>query len=103
LQPKPEKTLIIHDKTLKDGFTLIPNVVLESEILSPGAKIVYILLLSALQNGEVFPTYERLAESIGCTEKTVYKYLTELKNAGLIFQNTNKERGDQKQCRKKIC
>lgn len=82
---KSEKTLIIRDRTLKNGFTPVPNAVLESKSLSLGAKVVYALLLKyAWQSGEAFPGQGRLAESTGCTERTIRTYLTELKSAGLI-------------------
>lgn len=82
---KLEKTLIIRDRTLKNGFTPVPNVILESKSLSLGAKVLYALLLRyAWQNSEAFPGQGRLAESTGCTERTIRTYLTELKNAGLI-------------------
>ncbi|NLO88958.1 MAG: helix-turn-helix domain-containing protein [Clostridia bacterium] len=80
-----EKTLKFKDKTLKHGFTSVPNAVLEEPDLSPGAKITYFLLLKfAWKSGEAFPGQEKLADAIGCSEKTVRTYLSELQEAGLI-------------------
>jgi hypothetical protein len=85
-----EKTLIIKDSTLKNGFTSVPNIVLTSNI-SFGAKVIYALLLMfAWQNKETFPGQSRLAQAAGCTERTVRTYLSELKKIGLI---TWKQRG----------
>lgn len=80
-----EKTLVILDPTLKRGFTAIPNAVLFAGGLSMAAKCLYFILLSfAWQENECFPGQQRLAEKAGCTDRTVRKYLDELKEYGLI-------------------
>lgn len=81
-----EKTLIIKDKTLKGGFTAIPNTVLCCEYLSPTAKVLYCLLLMyAWQEKETFPGQERLAKALGrYTTRNVRFGLNELKDAKLI-------------------
>lgn len=77
--------ILFRDKTLDGGFTIIPNDVLEAEVISPGAKVIYALLLRfAWQNGKAFPGQERLAEAAGCAKRSVQTYLNELRNVGLI-------------------
>ncbi|OPX92609.1 MAG: hypothetical protein A4E53_00400 [Pelotomaculum sp. PtaB.Bin104] len=84
-QQKREKTLIIEDPTLKRGFTSIPNCVLFAPGLSMPAKCLYSIILAfAWQDDECFPGQERLAESSGCTDRTIRKYLDELRDYGLI-------------------
>ncbi|SFF97487.1 Helix-turn-helix domain-containing protein [Desulfotomaculum arcticum] len=79
------KTLVILDPTLKKGFTSIPNKVLFSPGLSMPAKCLYAILLGfAWQEDECFPGQERLAQAAGCTDRTVRKYLDELKQCGLL-------------------
>ncbi|MBF7084142.1 helix-turn-helix domain-containing protein [Desulfallas sp. Bu1-1] len=80
-----EKTLIIMDPTLKKGFTSIPNKVLFAPNLSMPAKCLYSMLLAfAWQENECFPGQERLAQAAGCTDRTVRKYLDELREFGLV-------------------
>lgn len=80
-----EKTLVILDPTLRRGFTSVPNKVLFATGLSMAAKCLYSILLAfAWQEDECFPGQERLAEAAGCTDRTVRKYLEELKDFGLV-------------------
>lgn len=61
------------------GFTQVPNHMLRSAKISPGAKLAYTMLLSyAWQNDYCFPGQERLGKDIGVTERSVRTYLQEL-------------------------
>src|SRR6266851_2065445 len=61
------------------GFTQVPNHVLVSNQLSPGAKLTYAMLLKyAWQNDFCFPGQERLAKDMGVTDRSVRTYLQEL-------------------------
>lgn len=61
------------------GFTMVPNHVLISKQLSPGAKLTYAMLLKyAWQNDFCFPGQERLANDMGVTDRSVRTYLHEL-------------------------
>src|SRR6266436_10444470 len=61
------------------GFTQVPNHVLVSSSLSPGAKLTYAMLLKyAWQNDYCFPGQERLAKDMGVTDRSVRTYLQEL-------------------------
>lgn len=61
------------------GFTQVPNYVLRSDEISPGAKLTYAMLLSyAWQNDFCFPGQARLADDIGVTDRSVRTYLKEL-------------------------
>jgi len=80
-----EKTLIILDPVLKKGFVATPNLILAAPGLSLPAKALYsILLMFAWQKEECFPGQEKLAEVAGCTDRTIRKYLDELREYGLI-------------------
>ncbi|MCG9966748.1 helix-turn-helix domain-containing protein [Pelotomaculum terephthalicicum JT] len=80
-----EKTLVILDPVLKKGFTAVPNSVLTAPRLSLPAKSIYaILLMFAWQEDECFPGQERLAEVANCTDRTIRKYLDELREFDLI-------------------
>ncbi|MFZ5898454.1 MAG: helix-turn-helix domain-containing protein [Bacillota bacterium] len=84
-QSDQEKTLVILDPVLRRGFTATPNEVLLSPGLSLAAKTVYaLLLLFAWRDGECFPGQEKLARAAGCTDRTIRKYLDELRSYGLI-------------------
>lgn len=87
----PNQYVIVEDEALRDGFTQIPNPILRNPAVSPGAKVVYGLLLSyAWQDDSCYPGQERLAEDMGVTERSVITYLKHLVEASLI---TIKRRG----------
>ncbi len=78
-------SIYIQNETLRRGFTSTPNRVLCNAVLSMGARFVYTLLLSyAWQDDRCFPGQERLARDVGCSVRTVQRYLTELEEAGEI-------------------
>lgn len=61
------------------GFTQVPNHILESAVLSPGAKLAYAMLLKyAWQHDYCFPGQARLAKDMGVTDRSVRTYLQEL-------------------------
>lgn len=61
------------------GFTMVPNHILISNQLSPGAKLTYAMLLKyAWQNDFCFPGQQRLAKDMGVTDRSVRTYLHEL-------------------------
>ena len=67
------------------GFTQVPNHVLKSGKVSPGAKLAYAMLLSyAWQNDYCFPGQERLAGDIGCSVRSVVSYIAELEKKGFL-------------------
>lgn len=83
-QPEQD-TITIEDRTLRNGFTRIPNGVLRREGLSPGAKLAYMGLLSyAWQEGSCFPGQARLAQDLGIGQRSVIRYLKELQSVGLL-------------------
>src|ERR1044071_7477941 len=73
------------------GFTQVPNHVLISPRLSPGAKLTYAMLLKyAWQNDYCFPGQGRLANDMGVTDRSVRTYLQELEREQFV---TIKQRG----------
>jgi hypothetical protein len=73
------------------GFTQVPNHLLVSDRLSPGAKLAYAMLLKyAWQNEFCFPGQARLAKDMGVTDRSVRTYLQELQSRQFI---TIKQRG----------
>jgi biotin operon repressor len=82
-----EKTIILKgaDALSSRGFTQVPNHVLESKEVSPGAKLSYAMLLKyAWQNNYCFPGQDRLADDMGVTRQSANAYLKELKTKGFI-------------------
>lgn len=69
----------------RHGFTQVPNSVLKSEKLSPGAKLTYTMLLSyAWQNDFCFPGQERLAKDMGSGLRSVVRYVQELEKERFV-------------------
>jgi len=73
------------DAATTGGYTRVPNFVLESGVISPGAKLAYAMLLRyAWQNDFCFPGQERLAGDMGVAKRSVITYLKELEQANFI-------------------
>src|SRR5215467_11402179 len=67
------------------GFTQVPNHVLDSGKLSPGAKLTYAMLLKyAWQNDYCFPGQERLAKDMGLSDRSVRTHLKSLEAGDLL-------------------
>ena len=67
------------------GFTMVPNHVLVSDKISPGAKLAYAMLLKyAWQDNYCFPGQQTLAEDMGVTDRSVRTYLQELEAAAFV-------------------
>jgi len=76
-----ERNIVLRgaDVLTAKGFTMVPNHVLVSEKISPGAKLTYAMLLKyAWQNDYCFPGQQRLAKDMGVTDRSVRTYLQEL-------------------------
>ena len=73
------------DPATKYGFTQVPNFMLKSDTISPGAKLAYAMLLHyAWQNNYCFPGQERLATDMGAGKRSVIRFMAELERAGFI-------------------
>lgn len=73
------------DALSQRGFTQVPNHVLRSDRVSPGAKLAYAMLLSyAWQNDFCFPGQDRLAKDMGAGVRSVVRYIQELEKAQFI-------------------
>src|SRR5438105_14326471 len=82
-----ERNIILKgaDALSGQGFTQVPNSVLKSEKLSPGAKLAYTMLLSyAWQNDFCFPGQERLAKDMGSGLRSVVRYIQELERTNFV-------------------
>lgn len=76
-----ERNIILRgaDVLSQRGFTQVPNHILVSTKLSPGAKLAYAMLIKyAWQNDYCFPGQARLATDMGVTDRSVRTYLQEL-------------------------
>ncbi len=77
--------LVGADAFTESGFTQVPNAILRSKKISPGAKLAYAGLLSYAWNKEsCFPGQDTLGGDIGVTRQTVNEYIKELKTKGFI-------------------
>ena len=91
-----EKNIVIKggDALSTTGFTQVPNAVLKSAVLSPGAKLAYAMILSyAWHEASCFPGQARLARDMGVSDRSVRTYLKELETKGLL---SIKQRGQGK-------
>lgn len=73
------------DALSQRGFTQVPNHVLRSGSISPGAKLAYAMLLSyAWQNDFCFPGQQRLAKDMGAGIRSVVRYIQELEKQQFV-------------------
>ena len=82
-----EKNIILRgaDAFSLNGFTQVPNAILRSDAISPGAKLCYAMLLSyAWHNDFCFPGQDRLAKDIGISRQSVNTQIKELERKGFI-------------------
>src|SRR5260370_35220823 len=81
------------DALTAKGYTMVPNHVLVSDKVSPGAKLAYAMLLKyAWQDDFCYPGQERLAKEMGVTDRSVRTYLQELE-AQKVITNTKQGEG----------
>ncbi len=67
------------DVLTTQGFTQVPNHILRSQEISPGAKLTYAMLLSyAWNNDYCFPGQDRLAQDMGITRQSANTHIQEL-------------------------
>jgi hypothetical protein len=67
------------------GFTMVPNFLLDTNAVSPGAKLAYALLLRyAWQNDFCYPSQELVAQNMGVTSRSLITYLKELQKVGWL-------------------
>lgn len=75
------------------GFGSIPTRVMDDVRLSMGARCLYALLAAhAGSQHEAWPSVKRIIATLGCTEKTFYKYRAELSDASYISIETRQTR-----------
>ena len=82
-----EKNIILKgaDALSARGFTQVPNHILETSKISPGAKLAYAMLLKyAWQNDFCFPGQDRLAKDMGGGVRSIVRYVQELETAGFV-------------------
>ncbi len=84
LQEKNLK-LVGADVATSGGFTQVPNFILRSKTLSPGAKLTYAMLLSyAWQDDYCFPGQEKLSQHLGASLRSTNTYIKELQQAAVL-------------------
>jgi len=82
-----DRNIVLHgaDALSQSGFTQVPNTVLKSDKLSPGANLTYAMLLSyAWQNEYCFPGQETLAKDMGTGLRSVTRYVRELEEGEFL-------------------
>ena len=82
-----EKNIILKgaDALSARGFTQVPNHILETSKISPGAKLAYAMLLKyAWQNNFCFPGQDRLAKDMGGGVRSIVRYVQELETGGFV-------------------
>lgn len=79
-------SLWIENATIRGGFTIVPNYILDSERISRDAQILYIHLLKyAWQKDSCFPGYDRLCGDLRCGRNQLSRFLKELQSANFLL------------------
>ena len=77
--------IIIENEMLRAGFAAVPYLVLRDVRLSVGARLAYaVLLMYAWQEGSCFPGQGRMADDLGLSQRSLRRFLTELRDLGYI-------------------
>jgi DNA-binding transcriptional ArsR family regulator len=81
-----EKTILLkgYDPVSAQGFTQVPNMLLRSDNISAGAKLVYALLSYSWHNDSCFPGQERLSKDCGVSQGRVSQHMKELVETGFL-------------------
>ena len=82
-----KRTIVLKggDVLSSKGFTQVPNHILVSEIVSPGAKLTYAMLLKyAWFDDFCFPGQNRLAKDMGVSLRSANTYIQELEKKKFI-------------------
>ncbi len=82
-----ERNIVLRgaDALSQSGFTQVPNGLLKSDKVSPGAKLTYAMLLSyAWENEFCFPGQETLAKDMGSGLRSVVRYIRELEDEDFL-------------------
>ncbi|MGH2506395.1 MAG: helix-turn-helix domain-containing protein [Ktedonobacteraceae bacterium] len=67
------------------GYTQVPNHVLVSNKISPGAKLTYAMLLKyAWEKDFCYPGQEQLSKDMGGGVRSVIRYMQELEKTGFL-------------------
>lgn len=81
----PDQNVFIEDDILREGFTIMPNIVLHMKGLSLQAKAIYGIIYQFSHNKDhCFPGMKTLSEITDLSEKMLKHYIDELKQIGLI-------------------
>ena len=74
------------DLLSEKGYTLVPNFVFQTKLLTGKAKLVYAMLLSYAWGNKdsAFPGQERLAADCGNSVRSIYTAIKELETNGFI-------------------
>jgi biotin operon repressor len=85
-QRKPDSAKI----KIKGSWTAIPNKLLKDHRLSRDARLLGCLIfMHAANSGRAFPSQEKMAEELGCTRRSIIRWLEELQLIGWVeWQHT---------------
>lgn len=82
-----ERNIILKgaDVLTTHGYTKVPNHLLVSDRISPGAKLAYAMLLKYVwEKDYCFPGQDTLAKEMGVTRQSVNTYIQELQRQKFI-------------------
>ncbi len=78
------------DTTIMDTYVKVPDRILRRKKLSPGAKLLYGIIMSLCQSrGFCWATNSALAERLSLSYRSISRLLAELKRCGLVFCDQN--------------
>ena len=69
---------------MEDGFTIVPNVIINSKLPKELKMIYIVLLMFAFKKGNCFPSVNLLSDILQANERTVRRQLKKLKDEGWI-------------------
>jgi len=77
--------IVVENEMLRAGFAAVPYIVIRDVKMSIGARFAYaILLMYSWQEGSCFPGQQTMAALMGVTERTLRRWLSELRDHDYI-------------------
>lgn len=79
----------------KVNFTLVENELIDNKNLDVYAKMTYIVLCRFARDGQCFPSYQTLADRVGCSKRKMIDTMKLLIEKGLIQKEIRKNEYDE--------
>jgi hypothetical protein len=79
----------------KMNFTMVENALIDSKELDVYEKLTYIVLCRFAKDGQCFPSYQTIADKVGCGRKKAIDSVKKLLELGVVNKHCRKNEFDE--------